>query len=67
VPLPYLFAQAVHLPPSSDENADRALSPEGDGLGVAAASQAARHGVNDKPSVAAAPAPQVATPPPRIS
>jgi hypothetical protein len=49
-----LFAQAVHLPPScpsSDENADRALSPERDGLGVAAASQAARYDVNDKPSV----------------
>src|SRR4029453_12487667 len=50
----HLFAQAVHLPPScpsSDENADRALSPERDGLGVAAASQAARYDVNDKPSV----------------
>ena len=54
MPLPHLFAQVVHLPPScpsSDENADRALSPERDGLGVAAASQAARYGVNDKPSV----------------
>ena len=51
MPLPHLFAQAVHLPPSSDENADRALSPERDGLGVAAASQAARYGVNDKPGV----------------
>jgi hypothetical protein len=50
VPLPHLFAQAVHLPPScpsSDENADRvALSPERDGLGVAAASQAARYGLH---------------------
>src|SRR6266566_4643832 len=32
-------------------NADRALSPERDELGVAAASQAARYDVNDKPSV----------------